>query len=76
MRKTGLRRKIVLALLVIGTIPVVVGIMVIYFIGTAKLKEAIGANFQGLATETGRKVDQWIRDHGDETHEIEQDFFH
>lgn len=57
MRKTGLRRKIVLALLVIGTIPVMVGIMVIYFIGTAKLKEAIGANFQGLATETARKVD-------------------
>jgi len=60
MGKTGLRRKIVLALLVIGTIPVVVGIMVIYFIGTAKLKEAIGANFQGLATETARKVDLLI----------------
>lgn len=57
MRKTGLRRKTVLALLVIGTVPVVVGIMVIYFIGTAKLKEAMGANFQGLATETARKVD-------------------
>src|SRR3990172_481065 len=57
IRKIGLRRKIILALLVIGTVPVLTGIMVIYFIGTTKLKEAMGANFQGLATETGRKVD-------------------
>jgi diguanylate cyclase (GGDEF)-like protein len=57
MQKSGLRRKIILALLVIGTVPVVVGIMVIYFVGTAKLKQAMGNNFQGLATETARKVD-------------------
>lgn len=56
-RKRGLRTKIVLAFLVAGSIPVVVGLGVTYWNGTSKLRVSMGENFQGLAMEASRKAD-------------------
>jgi signal transduction histidine kinase len=56
-RKKGLRTKIILAFLVVGTIPVVVGLGVTYWNGTSKLRVSMGENFQGLAMEASRKAD-------------------
>lgn len=56
-RKKGLRTKIILALFLVGSIPVVVGLGVTYWYGTSKLRVSMGENFQGLAMEVSRKAD-------------------
>lgn len=55
--KKGLRTKIVLALLVVGFVPVIVGLVITYWNGTFRLRELMGHNFQGLAREASRKTD-------------------
>jgi two-component system, NtrC family, sensor kinase len=56
-RKKGLRTKIILALFLVGSIPVIVGLGVTYWDGTSKLRVSMGENFQGLAMEFSRKAD-------------------
>ncbi|MBI3995092.1 MAG: sensor histidine kinase [Nitrospirae bacterium] len=56
-RKKGLRTKTILALLLVGSIPVVVGLGVTYWNGTSKLRASMGENFQGLALEVSRTAD-------------------
>jgi diguanylate cyclase (GGDEF)-like protein len=56
-RKKGLRIKIVIALLIVGLVPVVVGLVIAYWNGTYRLRESMGHNFQGLAREASRKTD-------------------
>lgn len=58
--KKGLRKKIVLAFLLVGFIPVLVGLLITYWTGTIHLREAMGQNFQGLAVEAARKIDMVI----------------
>ncbi len=55
--KKGLRKKIIFSLLIVGFVPVLVGLVVTYWNGTLRLRESMGANFQGLATEAARKTD-------------------
>jgi GAF domain-containing protein len=40
-----------------------VGLSIVYFIGTATLKQTIGANFKELADVTAQKVDELIKHH-------------
>jgi signal transduction histidine kinase len=56
-RKKGLRKKIILAFLLVGSIPVVVGLGVTYWSGKFELRASMGANFQGLAMEASRRTD-------------------
>ena len=56
-RKKGLRAKIVFAFLIVGFIPIVVGLFITYLNGTLRLRESMGENFQGLAMEAARKID-------------------
>jgi signal transduction histidine kinase len=56
-RKKGLRTKIVLALLIVGSLPVIAGLAITYWNGTFRLRESMGHNFQGLAREASRKTD-------------------
>jgi signal transduction histidine kinase len=58
--KKGLRKKIVLAFLMVGFIPVLIGLLMTYWTGTVHLREAMGQNFQGLAVEAARKIDMVI----------------
>lgn len=57
LRKKGLRKKIVLAFLTVGLIPVMTGLFLTLWNGTLKLRESMGENFQGLAMEASRKTD-------------------
>ncbi len=57
VRRKWLRAKIVLSLLIVGLIPVLVGLVITYWNGTLRLRESMGANFQGLAVEASRKTD-------------------
>jgi len=57
LHKKGLRTKIVLAMLIVGFIPVLVGLVITYWNGTFRLRESMGENFQGLGREAARKTD-------------------
>ena len=55
-RRFGLGWKLVLAILVAGTIPIVVGLSIVYVRGDAQLKEVIGESFEALALEASLKL--------------------
>lgn len=55
--QTGLRKRIVLSFLAVGFLPLLVGLLVTYWTGTLHLRESMGQNFQGLASEASRKID-------------------
>lgn len=56
-RRFGLSGKLVLAILAVGTIPLVVSLSVAYYRGSSELQDVIGANFQALADGSAAKVD-------------------
>ncbi len=56
-RRWGLKGRLVLLTLVVGTVPLLLGIGMAYFQGTRELQVVIGSSFAGLATETARKLD-------------------
>lgn len=55
--KQGLRKKLVVATLLVGILPVILGLVLTYLKGTEELRKAIGANFAGLSRETAHKTD-------------------
>ncbi|MEK6683748.1 MAG: hypothetical protein AABY46_03725, partial [Nitrospirota bacterium] len=65
-RKTGLRKKLVWATLLVGVLPVVLGLILTYLKGTEALRKALGADFAGLAREAASKADLVIGQEIDE----------
>ncbi|MBI3812752.1 MAG: response regulator [Nitrospirae bacterium] len=59
-RKTGLRKKLVWATLLVGILPVILGLVLTYLKGTEELRKTLGANFAGLAREAANKTDLLI----------------
>lgn len=59
--KSGIQRRIVKTMLVIGIIPLIAGLYLTYLDGTRTLKKTIGSNFQEIAKETGNKIDLIIK---------------
>lgn len=59
--KTGLRKKIVTAMVLLALLPVLVGLFVTSWKGTTELRKAIGNNFEGLAKEAANKTDLAIQ---------------
>lgn len=53
----GLKGRLVSLTLVVGTVPLVLGIGTAYVQGTHELQTTIGSSFAGLATESARKLD-------------------
>ncbi len=53
----GLKGRLVSLTLVVGTVPLVLGIGTAYVQGTRELHATIGSSFAGLATESARKLD-------------------
>ncbi|MEW6683160.1 MAG: ATP-binding protein [Nitrospirota bacterium] len=53
----GLKGRLVLLTLVVGTVPLLLAIGMAYVQGTRELQTVIGASFAGLATESARKLD-------------------
>lgn len=60
-RKTGLRKKIVSAMVVMAILPVFLGLIVTSWRGTTELRKAIGNNFEGLAKEAASKTDLGVQ---------------
>jgi len=59
-RKTGLRRKLIGATVLVGLLPVVLGLTLTYLKGTEELRKSLGENFAGLAREAASKTDLLI----------------
>ncbi len=60
--KTGLKRKLVLSMLLVGALPLLIGLALAFYLGTQKIHEVNGASFEALATETARKLDLVVGD--------------
>ncbi|MDH5297216.1 MAG: hypothetical protein OEW26_08815, partial [Nitrospirota bacterium] len=61
-RKKGLTRKLVLSMLLVGALPLVIGLLLAFFQGTQEIREVSGTSFEALATETARKLDLVVAD--------------
>ncbi len=55
--KKGLTRKLVVSMLLVGALPLLIGLLLAFYQGTQSIQEVNGASFQALATETARKLD-------------------
>lgn len=60
----GLKGRLVLLTVIVGMVPLVLGIGTAYVLGTHELQTAIGSSFAGLASESARRLDRVF---GDET---------
>lgn len=60
--KKGLRRKLILSMLLVGALPLVIGLSMAFLQGTKEIREVSGESFEALATEIARKVDLVISD--------------
>ena len=59
-RKTGLRKKLIGATVLVGILPVILGLTLTYLKGTVELRKSLGENFAGLAREAANKTDLLI----------------
>ena len=56
-RKKGLTKKLVISMLLVGALPLLIGLFLAFYQGTQKIQEVNGASFKALANETARKLD-------------------
>ena len=55
--RKGLKSKLILSMVGVGTFPLLLAMAIAYLQGTKSLENVIGASFQALATETATKID-------------------
>ncbi|MDT7043037.1 ATP-binding protein [Candidatus Nitronereus thalassa] len=56
-RRQGLKKKIILSILIVGILPLVIGQIMSFYKGREEILEVNGDNFQALAIETARGLD-------------------
>lgn len=61
-RKKGLTKKLVFSMLLVGALPLVIGLVLAFYQGTQEIQEVNGSSFEALATETARKLDLVMAD--------------
>lgn len=57
---SGLRRKVIVSMLIVGSLPLFFGLLLAYIRGSYELRNTIGVNFEGLAGEAAHKTDLTI----------------
>ena len=55
--KRGLKRKLILSMLLVGALPLTIGLVMAFLQGTKEIREVSGMSFKALASETARKID-------------------
>ncbi|GJL65281.1 MAG: hypothetical protein NPIRA05_02520 [Nitrospirales bacterium] len=60
--KRGLKRKLILSMLLVGALPLTIGLVMAFLQGTKEIREVSGTSFEALATETARKIDLILND--------------
>lgn len=52
----GLRGKLILAIIVAGTLPIAIALAITYLKGESEMRDVIGASFEALANDNARKI--------------------
>src|SRR5574339_384640 len=55
--KWGLKAKVIISMLLVGIVPLVVGLGMAFWQGSQEIREVSGESFEALATEAARKLD-------------------
>lgn len=58
--KLGIQKKVVISIVIVGMLPLLVGLYLTYLDGKATRRNSIGASFQEMAKETADKIDMVI----------------
>src|SRR6185437_14321699 len=53
----GLKTKVILSMLLVGLVPLVIGLGMAFWQGSQEIREVSGESFEALATEAARKLD-------------------
>ena len=53
----GLQAKLIASMLLVGLVPLLIGLFMAFYQGTEEIRQVSGTSFEGLATETARKLD-------------------
>ncbi len=69
----GLKAKLIVSMLLVGVLPLLVGLVMAFLQGTREIQEVSGMSFEALATEAARKLDLVIRDELTRTSRIASD---
>lgn len=56
-KRRGLKAKLILTMIVVGSLPLLFAIIISYFQGNKSLENVIGASFQALARESSKRLD-------------------
>jgi len=65
-----LKRKLILSMLLVGILPLLIGLVMAFLQARKEIREVNGASFQALAVETGRKLDLVIKEEEAKTRRI------
>ena len=71
--KRGLKRKLILSMVLVGALPLTIGLVMAFFQGTKEIREVSGTSFEALATETARKIDLIFNEELAQTSQIATD---
>ena len=55
--RSGLKRKLILSMMLVGVLPLLIGQIMGFWQGTREIQEVNGESFQALAIQTARKID-------------------
>lgn len=71
--KRGLKRKLILSMLLVGALPLTIGLVMAFLQGQKEIREVSGTSFEALATETARKIDLILSEEIAQTSQIATD---
>ena len=66
----GLKGKLILSMLLVGVVPLVIGLVTAFYLGYEEIRVVSGSNFGAIATETARNLDLVLREEVDRTDRI------
>jgi two-component system, NtrC family, sensor kinase len=71
----GLKRKLIVSMLLVGVLPLLLGLSMAFFQGSKEIREVSGESFKALATEAARKLDLLVAEEVGRTSRIASDQF-
>lgn len=69
----GLKGKLIVSMLLVGVVPLVVGLVMAFYVGYEEIRMVSGTNFAAIATETARKLDLVLSEEVSRTRRITRD---
>ncbi|MET0514078.1 MAG: ATP-binding protein [Nitrospiraceae bacterium] len=69
----GLKRKLIVSMLLVGVLPLILGLTMAFFQGSREIREVSGESFKALATEGARKLDLLVAEEVARTSRIASD---